>query len=397
MLTRSLRRALTVVLAGGAPLFLGCSQNDAPVSEISASETDPIVGVSVSEAARVEPDPAPPVVSTGDPETLIERARMTFSPDEQIRLLEAALDESPRHRTALAMLLQATQTKALDLAHNNRQASIPYFVESGKVARDFLAAFRNLKSGERELAIRALYNEACSLALQDRPKEAVATLQDAIDAGFLDNVIYDDPELDPLRGRSDFQAVVASLEQKREEQRRQASQALIDQARADLERFETFPFAFELPDLEGKRVALDDFKGKVVIVDIWGTWCPPCREEVPHLIELQETYGDRGLQVIGLNYEHVSEDQIQDKIREFIEEFGINYPCLIVNGQEATIEQIPDFRGFPTTLVIDAEGTVRFKKVGFAPQVTRKVEAIVQLLLEERDAAGEQDSKSTVD
>ncbi len=124
-----------------------------------------------------------------------------------------------------------------------------------------------------------------------------------------------------------------------------------------------FPFDFELKDISEEQQALTDYRDKVVIVDIWGTWCPPCIAEIPHFIELQDKYGDRGLQILGINYEDAdSWEEQQQIIANFVEKKGINYPCM--PGTEEVQNQIPGFSGFPTTLFIDKTGNVREVIVG---------------------------------
>lgn len=139
-----------------------------------------------------------------------------------------------------------------------------------------------------------------------------------------------------------------------------------------------FPFTFTLPDLDGELVSLKSQKGKVVIVDFWGTWCPPCRAEVPHFVRLQKRYGRDGLQIIGINYEKNTSNPIPG-IKTFARDFGINYPCVI--GNVATRTQVPGFRGYPTTLFVDRRGNVRKKVVGQASYSS--LEAIVKPLLAE--------------
>ncbi len=134
-----------------------------------------------------------------------------------------------------------------------------------------------------------------------------------------------------------------------------------------------------MPDLDGKSVALTDYKGKVVIVDIWGTWCPPCRMEIPHFVELHKKYRDAGLEIIGLNYEGDDADEARDTVNKFVTEHGVTYKCLL--GDAVTQSQVPEFGGFPTTLFIDRTGRVRLKEVGYRP--LSKHEAIVSSLLEE--------------
>jgi thiol-disulfide isomerase/thioredoxin len=143
--------------------------------------------------------------------------------------------------------------------------------------------------------------------------------------------------------------------------------------------YKPFPFDFKLLDLDGKPFALASLKGKVVVVDVWGTWCPPCRAEVPHFVELQKTYGKQGLQIVGINYERAP-DPIPG-IKTFAKEYGINYPLVI--GDDETQKKIPDFQAFPTTLFIDRKGDVRLVAVGARPH--EYLESVVKKLLAETD------------
>jgi thiol-disulfide isomerase/thioredoxin len=120
---------------------------------------------------------------------------------------------------------------------------------------------------------------------------------------------------------------------------------------------------WELKDLDGKLVKSSDFDGKVVILDFWATWCPPCKAEIPGFIELQKKYGEKGLVVVGVS---LDEGGIS-VVKQFINQFGINYP--IVMGNIKTME---DFGGkaIPTTFIIDRGGKIVAKHVGFAPKQT---------------------------
>ena len=139
---------------------------------------------------------------------------------------------------------------------------------------------------------------------------------------------------------------------------------------------QSFDFDFDLPGLDGKNVALADFRGKLLIVDIWGTWCPPCRMEIPHFVELRKNYADK-MDIVGINYERGAADEAVTKIQQFIDDEGVTYTCVI--GDAETKDQVPEFEGFPTTLFLDAEGVVRLKVVGYHPY--EKLEAIVLELL----------------
>ena len=135
------------------------------------------------------------------------------------------------------------------------------------------------------------------------------------------------------------------------------------EARRQMERFEPFPFDFDLMTIEGRPLCKDEFRGRVLIVDIWATWCPPCRAEVPSFVTLHEQYSEAGLSIVGLNYERA--DEAKDAIlaiNEFRQLQPVSYPLAIGNPSVTT--QVPSFSGFPTTLFIDHTGTVRMMVTG---------------------------------
>lgn len=121
------------------------------------------------------------------------------------------------------------------------------------------------------------------------------------------------------------------------------------------------PFA----TLDGDTVSLADHEGEVVLLNFWGTWCPPCRREVPDLVEVQERLEGRGATVVGL----AVESGPPAEIRAFMEEFGINYPVWI--GRTGTVTEEYRVIGFPTTLLIDREGKVQKRYMG--PQSAEKL------------------------
>jgi thiol-disulfide isomerase/thioredoxin len=85
---------------------------------------------------------------------------------------------------------------------------------------------------------------------------------------------------------------------------------------------------FSLPQLDGKPLKLSTYRGKVVLLDFWATWCDPCREEIPHFVQLQNQYASQGLQVIG-----VSMDDSPDPVRPFYRQFKMNYPVVTGNAK----------------------------------------------------------------
>lgn len=116
---------------------------------------------------------------------------------------------------------------------------------------------------------------------------------------------------------------------------------------------------FSLPDLKGKKVKLSDFRGKVVILDFFATWCPPCRAEIPHFVALYKQHKDRGLVIIG-----VSLDQGGVRVVEsFVKKYGINYTILMED--QKVVKNYGGIRGIPTTFVIDKQGGIYKKYVGY--------------------------------
>ena len=118
--------------------------------------------------------------------------------------------------------------------------------------------------------------------------------------------------------------------------------------------------AFTLPDLNGKLVSLADFRGKVVILDFWATWCPPCKKEIPDFIDLQKQYGSQGVQFIGIALDE------PDKVTAFTQQNGINYTILL--GNDAITAKYGGIDGIPTTFVIDKKGKIVNRFEGFRPR-----------------------------
>ena len=116
---------------------------------------------------------------------------------------------------------------------------------------------------------------------------------------------------------------------------------------------------FTLNDAYGNEVRLSDFKDKVVILDFWATWCPPCKAEIPHFIELQDEYKDQGLEIIGISLDWNG----HRIVAPFAEENGINYTLLL--GNEEITDSYGGIMSIPTTFVIDRESRIRNRYIGY--------------------------------
>jgi thiol-disulfide isomerase/thioredoxin len=131
---------------------------------------------------------------------------------------------------------------------------------------------------------------------------------------------------------------------------------------------------FTLKDLNGKDVKLSGFKGKVLMVNFWATWCAPCKIEIPGLKDLYSRYRRQGLEIIGIDV-----DEPASTIRPYAREMQMNYPILIAQERDDVKEALGPLAGVPTTLIIDRNGTVCRRFVGFA--LTSTLEELVKRLL----------------
>jgi cytochrome c biogenesis protein CcmG/thiol:disulfide interchange protein DsbE len=131
---------------------------------------------------------------------------------------------------------------------------------------------------------------------------------------------------------------------------------------------------FQARDLSGISISTADWNGKVVLLNFWATWCPPCRLEIPELIALQAKYGDR-LQIVGIS----DDEDPPEMVLRFAREVRINYP--IVMNNTALTESYPGVTGLPTTFVIDTHGRVVQRHTGLYPleAYEREVRALLGL------------------
>ena len=114
---------------------------------------------------------------------------------------------------------------------------------------------------------------------------------------------------------------------------------------------------FSLTDLNGQPLDLASYRGKVVPLDFWATWCAPCRAEIPHFVEFQNTYGPQGLQVIG-----VSMDDDLKPVGPFYQEYKMNYPVAL--GNDKLAQAYGGILGLPVTFLIGRDGRIQAKYVG---------------------------------
>jgi peroxiredoxin len=116
---------------------------------------------------------------------------------------------------------------------------------------------------------------------------------------------------------------------------------------------------FQLLSLSGQQVSLSQFRGNVVIVDFWATWCKPCRLELPHFAALYEEFEKEGLRIIGVSLDQVGSAEVASFVREW------KIPYVVVIGNGDVVRNYGGIRGIPTTFVIDKQGNIYRKYVGY--------------------------------
>ena len=134
---------------------------------------------------------------------------------------------------------------------------------------------------------------------------------------------------------------------------------------------------FTLDTLQGEKVALSGLRGKIVVVNIWATWCPPCRKETPALEKSYEQYKDSGVVILGVDL--TNQDLVSD-VESFVQEFGLTY--LILLDRDGSVGILYQIKGLPSTFFINREGIIRTVVVG-GPMSETFIRSKIETLLRE--------------
>lgn len=140
--------------------------------------------------------------------------------------------------------------------------------------------------------------------------------------------------------------------------------------------------------LDGKALKLSDYEGKVVIANLWATWCGPCRREIPDFIQIQEDYQGRDMEVLGIT--SVDERNTAAAIKDFIKEFKVNYQVVLVD-QDAWASFLAPGYQIPQTYMLGQDGRVLKKFVGYSPQVAVLARGILDQALDAPASAERKD------
>ncbi len=350
-------------------VMIGCGEStDSTVSD-SAPGAAPATAAAPAEAAPSDP--------------LLEG--IEFEDPEEFPKALSAYEAAPTDVAAVEKYAQVLLSMAWAHAQGgNAELSNEAITRAGKVILKANSDGVPLPvAPESMLQAEILFGYACVQSSEKKGAESLATLKAAVNSGFSNlGLLKTDKDLEFTRTQPEFETQIAEWEAAHEAE-------VVASAKADLQKGETFPFDFQLTDVNGKTIRLSDYKlgvsrhpeGQICVVDIWGTWCPPCRQEVPMFIKLQEKYGKFGLQMIGLNDERgLSPEANISTVKNFMANTSMNYPCAMITPE--VMEQVPEFKGFPTTLFIDHHGKVRHMAFGFHEY--KYMETIVETLLSER-------------
>jgi peroxiredoxin len=129
---------------------------------------------------------------------------------------------------------------------------------------------------------------------------------------------------------------------------------------------------FTLTSIDGEEITLSKLKGKVVLIDFWATWCPPCRNSIPLFTRLYNKYHDQGFTVLGISTEEKS------VLTRYRDENNVPYPILLGNKEVLRMYEVS---AIPHILILDKNGALSKKQVGFAPELEREFEARIDSLI----------------
>jgi len=148
-------------------------------------------------------------------------------------------------------------------------------------------------------------------------------------------------------------------------------------SKGEKESFSALAPDFSLKSFDGQEITLSQLKGKVVLLDFWATWCGPCKESIPHLIQLYKNYRESGFEVVGMNIDKGD----GEAVRRFVRSMDIPYPVVIAPEDVVRSYQVT---GIPATFLIDKQGKIREKVVGFSSAIARQLDTKVGDLTSEK-------------
>jgi thiol-disulfide isomerase/thioredoxin len=267
------------------PLIVACSIAGAGCGPSAESPLPGVPATTAAPAAPTGPAAAAKAMQDG------VEAWSAGKHDEAIADFAKAYELHPTNLQTAAVYgatLQLYAFEAKDPKVRNER-----LLRSAQVMRTLAPSLAQIGPVQRQKVLESIFNEGCVYADEGKPARAFDSLKEAIDLGYRDaKQLETDVTLAPLRKLPEFADLSKRIDAREAEEFQKSFAG-----------FTSFPFQFSLSDVDGKPHTLAELKGKVAVVDFWGTWCLPCREELPTLAALSRKYKDQGLAMVGVNYE----------------------------------------------------------------------------------------------
>lgn len=241
------------------------------------------------------------------------------------------------------------------LSRNKRIAGQLYSAQ-GKIAHN-LRNNPGYPSQSLNVLGAPLMNLARAHAINNDEVSALETIDEAFEIGYTD---FDAVAMDSAFANVDQPQLRKSVRSHKIAYKKK----LARWSREELAGFGQFQLNFDVANVDGGRISSNDLKGKVTVLDLWATWCAPCREGIPHFVKLNHEYGSKKVSVIGISMDEPNDPaSAVDAVKNFAIDNDIDYELAV--GTDAIKSQIPGRVMLPTTLFIDPSGTVRYIASGY--------------------------------
>ncbi len=253
--------------------------------------------------------------------------------------------------------LRALGELAYAVEPKQEKVSVQLKYAIGTVAENLCQNPRVAPDSHRYLAA-PYYDKARAHAALGETQLAAASLDKAFDLGFSDfERAANEKVFAELENADDIRDIIE-----------QRTGTIVDEeqqwAEKSLAEFETFSFVIDVESVQDGRISNADFEGKILIVDLWATWCPPCVKEIPHFVQLQNEFRAQNVAVLGIAMDDVDNPiAARADVKNKLAELQVNYPCGL--GGKSIANQIAGEISLPTTLFIDSSGNVRFMTQGY--------------------------------
>ena len=255
----------------------------------------------------------------------------------------------------------------------HEQDAVQFKLCQGQIARQLSTNPGYPKNALSSLA-GGLISEAQAHAVNGDLEAVRQAITEASNLGYSEfEELQSDKLLARLENREAFLKHIEQLESVYAKKMKQWSVEAISQ-------FPRFQFQFDVNNVIGGHLSSANYKNKILVVDLWATWCPPCRKGIPHFVRLQKELSGEGVQVLGIAMDSPEDPSSSvDKVLAFLKKQKVNYPCGL--GTNELKQKIPGDVKLPTTLFIDRQGNVRYVATGYHDYT--KIAALTKALVNE--------------